>query len=529
MVYDSGHSQIVLFGGFGAPAPVNDTWVWDGADWIQKFPKTSPPARAHPAMAYDPVHGQVLLFGGEEFPLIDGSLTETRVNDTWTWDGENWSQQSPSDVPSAYSAPVMAYDSARSQIVLLDDEPGSGNPTETWVWDGSNWNQKFPQTNAPSDGYDACAYDAARSQIVVWQSSDFSTWVWDGANWTKKTSQLSPPSSAGVAEMAYDSIRRQVLFVSDSGTWIWDGTEWQKAQLNGPAPTQTNAAMAYDAAHDRMVFFGGGGLVSVTNDTWTWQGGPPPPPLPTITGIVSAAGFGGFSAVAPGSWVEIYGSNLAPDTRQWAGSDFSGNNAPTSLDGVQVSIGGQKAFIDYISSSPGQVNAQLPSNIASGGQLGVTVSNANGTSAPFNITANATEPGLLAPSAFAIGGKQYAVALFSDGATYVLPTGAIPGVASRPAHPGETITLYGVGFGAVNTNTPAGQIVSQSNQLSLSFQLLFGQTSAQMSYAGLAPGFVGLYQFDAVVPPVPDNDLVPLTFNLGGTAGTQVLYTAVHQ
>jgi len=40
---------------------------------------------------------------------------------------------------------------------------------------------------------------------------------------------------------------------------------------------------------------------------------------------------------------------------------------------------------------------------------------------------------------------------------------------------------------------------------------------------------VGLYQFDVVVPAVPDSDLVPLTFNLGGTAGLQTLYTAVHQ
>lgn len=253
------------------------------------------------------------------------------------------------------------------------------------------------------------------------------------------------------------------------------------------------------------------------------------PLLPAISTIVSASGFGGFPAVAPGSWVEIYGSNLAPDTRQWAGSDFNGNNAPTSLDGVQVRIGGQNAFIDYISSSPGQINAQLPSNIATGGPLAVTVTNANGTSPAFNITVNATEPGLLAPGSFLVGGKQYAVALLPDGATYILPSGAISGLSSRPAQPGETITLYGIGFGPVSPNIPAGQIVGQNNQLSNSFQVLFGQTAAQIVYAGLAPGFVGLYQFDVVVPAIPDSDSVPLTFNLGGVAGTQTLYTSVHE
>ena len=243
--------------------------------------------------------------------------------------------------------------------------------------------------------------------------------------------------------------------------------------------------------------------------------------------MVSASAFGGFSAVAPGTWVEIYASNLASDTRQWGSSDFMGNNAPTSLDGVQVTIGGQKALIDYISSNAGQVNAQLPSNISNGGPLPVVLTNSNGTSRVFEVTVNATEPGLLAPSAFVIGGKQYVVALLSDGATYILPTGAISGVISRPAHPGETVTLYGIGFGGVTPSIGAGQIVTESNQIAASLQILFGQTPAQVSYAGLVPGFVGLYQFNVVVP--PDSDLVPLAFNLGSTTGMQTLYIAVHQ
>jgi len=113
--------------------------------------------------------------------------------------------------------------------------------------------------------------------------------------------------------------------------------------------------------------------------------------------------------------------------------------------------------------------------------------------------------------------------------TYILPPGAIPGVASRPAKPGDTITLYGIGFGAVTPDSPAGQIVTQSNQLVQTLQIMFGPASAQLTYDGLAPGFVGLYQFDVVVPPVPDNDLTPLTFNLGGVSGTQTLYISVRQ
>jgi uncharacterized protein (TIGR03437 family) len=253
----------------------------------------------------------------------------------------------------------------------------------------------------------------------------------------------------------------------------------------------------------------------------------PAGPPATLTNVISAGAFGGFSSIAPGSWVEIYGSNLASTTRSWAGSDFSGVNgvnAPTSLSGTTVTIGGLNAFIDYI--SPSQVNAQVPQNVPSGAQP-VVVTTAAGAGTAYSINVKATEPGLLAPPSFLINGKQMIVALFADGVTYVLPPGAIPGVASQRATPGQTITIYGVGFGPVMPNIPAGQIVQQTNTLADPFQVSFGGSPAVLSYSGLAPGFVGLYQFNVVVPNVAASDTVPVTFTLSGTAGTQTLYIAV--
>jgi uncharacterized protein (TIGR03437 family) len=189
---------------------------------------------------------------------------------------------------------------------------------------------------------------------------------------------------------------------------------------------------------------------------------------PLVSAVVSASAFGEFSAAAPGSWVEIYGSNLAAETAGWTTSDFTGGVGPTSLGGVSVSIGGQAAFIDYVSS--GQVNAQLPSNIPTGGPLQLTLTSGSSTSAPVNLTINATEPGLLASSTFKINGNQYVVAQHSDG-SYVLPVGAIPGANSSPAKPGETITIFGIGFGPVTPTIPAGEIASGENQLTGSLQI----------------------------------------------------------
>ena len=98
-------------------------------------------------------------------------------------------------------------------------------------------------------------------------------------------------------------------------------------------------------------------------------------------GVITALGFGGAPSIAPYSWIEIYGENLASTTRAWAASDFSGNAAPTSLSGVTVSIGGVPAVVSYI--SPGQVNAFVPPAALTAGPVQVTVSNGTQTSAPY--------------------------------------------------------------------------------------------------------------------------------------------------
>src|SRR5579872_137042 len=254
---------------------------------------------------------------------------------------------------------------------------------------------------------------------------------------------------------------------------------------------------------------------------------PPPtigPPVINPGGVATAGGYGGSTTIAPGTWIEIFGTNLAVDSRPWATADFTGNTAPTSLDRTTVTIDGQPAFIEFISS--GQIDAQVPSNIGIG-VVQLVVTTPGGSSAPYSVAVNSAQPGLLAPANFKVGSTQYVVARFLDNVTFVAPAGAIPGVPSRPAKPGETVVLYGIGFGPVTPNTPAGQIVQDDNALTLPLVLSFGDTPATLGYTGLAPFAVGLYQFNVTVPDVPTSDAIPLTFTLNGQSGTQTLYIAV--
>ncbi len=266
-----------------------------------------------------------------------------------------------------------------------------------------------------------------------------------------------------------------------------------------------------------------------------------PPPTPSIKGVISASGFGGMSSIAPGTWIEIYGTNLASATRQWVTSgptsDFSGINAPTGLNQTTVSVAGQAAFVEYI--SPNQVNAQVPGNIALGTEP-VVVSTPGGASAAFNINVNLQQPGLYAPAQFVsiIGGQQvpWVGALFPDFSTFVFPTGSFSGITSRPAKPGDTIVFFGIGFAPVPGNPP-GQIPQASAGLTLPLlpNFYFNGVQAQVTYAGLAPSFIGLYQFNVIVPPLPvpvgtpTPVAVTITVNQNGTQvpGTQTLYTAV--
>jgi uncharacterized protein (TIGR03437 family) len=303
-----------------------------------------------------------------------------------------------------------------------------------------------------------------------------------------------------------------------------DTNTWQ----NG-LPQMPHAAvnMGSASAGGKLYCFGGSnaGFVSagnIFNYVQIYQ--PNLPPSISTGGLVSASAFGQFSSVAPGSWIEIYGSSLSNTTRGWTLADFTGLTAPTSLDGVSVSIGGKQAFIDYI--NPGQINALLPSDTPLGNQQ-IIVNNGTKSSAPYPVTVNTTQAGLLAPPNFNIGGIQYAVAIFTDGA-YALPAGSLSGVTTRPAKPGDVLTLYGVGFGPVTPNIPAGQLAQQLTTLALPFQVSIGGVPASLLYYGLAPNFTGLYQFNVMVPSVPAGTAA-LTFTINGVAGTQTLSLPIAQ
>ncbi len=261
---------------------------------------------------------------------------------------------------------------------------------------------------------------------------------------------------------------------------------------NGPAPGGANIGQKTFKLNQAV---GGGGL------------------KPTVTqgGASSAGDFGGGTKVAASSYLEIRGKDLATNTRIWAGGDFTGTKAPTNLENTQVTVDGKAAFVYFI--SPTQLNVLVPDGIASG-PIQVIVKTPGGSSDPITVTGVSVAPGILAPASFVVSGKQYVVAQFAD-QTFAGRVGLIAGVNFRTPKPGDRLVIYGLGFGATTPAVPAGTIVGVSTDLGSSFKVQIGSAPAVAEFKGLAPNFVGLYQFNVVVPNVQAGDQ-EITMEIGG-------------
>jgi hypothetical protein len=138
MAYDEGRARTLLFGGRDGATLFGDTWEWDGEAWARFTPASSPSPRWGHAMAYDLGRGVTVLFGGCD---AAGPL-----GDTWEWDGRGWRQIVTANAPSPRQH-VMAgwvlYPSLDSHVVLFSGFRSNSNSyiQDTWTFDGTNWTQ----------------------------------------------------------------------------------------------------------------------------------------------------------------------------------------------------------------------------------------------------------------------------------------------------------------------------------------------------------------------------------------------------
>jgi hypothetical protein len=141
---DLARNQVVLFGGYDG-SYLDDTWTWDGTDWTEHTPANSPVPVDEPGIAFDASHGQVVLFGGYHFN--PSALT-------WTWDGTDWTYVAPAHSPSERYGTGMTYDAAHSRVMLFGGVNYTGALGDAWTWDGADWTQRLAglMTLSPRSG-----------------------------------------------------------------------------------------------------------------------------------------------------------------------------------------------------------------------------------------------------------------------------------------------------------------------------------------------------------------------------------------
>jgi len=388
MTYDSGRSRMVLFGGDGPNGLLGDTWTYDGSTWTQMNPASSPTPRDGPAMAFDPTRGRAVLFGGHD--------SNGRLGDTWEWDGANGTQIPVTAAPHARFWESLTFDTQRGKTVLFGGDhfqPNDlGESNDTWEWDGAQWTHDFPAAAPPIRSGQSMAYDATRGRMVVfggWNAATSPATIY-GDTWELGSGIQTPPgtpsatlnlfgigtnfgsvnvgsAAAGVAAFKLSSTGTGPLAVNSIAlSGPSDFVLSTDCPINGnPLPagsycmaivsftptaggTRTAAiAFSYDAPGGDQTFqLQGMGVVhpttlTVSPATAVYNGGA------IITASLQADGkpFAGQPVTlsllnGPGTTTQTDSSGIAV----WFGVSFAGIHAGTYPTGIQASFAGSAAY-----------------------------------------------------------------------------------------------------------------------------------------------------------------------------------------
>jgi uncharacterized protein (TIGR03437 family) len=206
--------------------------------------------------------------------------------------------------------------------------------------------------------------------------------------------------------------------------------------------------------------------------------------------------------IAPGEFIALFGTGMASSAK------VAAPPYPLTLNGVTVLVNGKQAPLYYVSAT--QINALVPYS-TQGPTATVVVQNGTASSNTVTVPVAATAPGV------------FALDQSGTGAGAVLHANYSVVNAANPAVPGETVLVYLTGMGAVTPSVADGAIPGASNINATPLSVYVADVSVTPSYAGLAPGFPGLYQMNVMIPTaISVTGPVPLAINTPNAFHDQV-------
>lgn len=230
--------------------------------------------------------------------------------------------------------------------------------------------------------------------------------------------------------------------------------------------------------------------------------------LPTIAAVVNGASFVG-GGVVPGEVASVFGINLTSSTGI---NVTSGLPLPTTFLRASVIVNNQAVALFAVDNVNGQqqINFQVPWEVASGPNATFAVTNNDTAGASVSFPVLAAQPGIFN---YTVGNDVFGAILHASFAT---------ANTADPAKPGETVLIYCTGLGAVSPE-PADGAAGNGEPTTNTPTVTMGSMQATVSFSGLAPGFVGLYQINAVVPAGLAAGNQPVVVTVAGAASNSVL------
>lgn len=402
----------------------------------------------------------------------------------------------------AAAADTLARIELKADGELLENRAGDGSQIYQFEWDASAFPQGPHRLTATAYGKTGASLTQSVDVIVH-----------------------KAPGVTVVAANQSIALGQRVLLLANTTT---DGQITPKSVeflIDGPSGSQrlegvplSNGAYSVNWSPSEHGTFGLSAELEDASGFRNWSTLSIPVTVSTVAiasqGVVSAANF--RSIVSPGSIATIFGGGFTGETQSAQGTPL-----PLELNGVTVAIGGVRAPLLYV--SPTQLNVQVPwaaeTACNASRRIEVTVQSANG---PAHSSVRCS---IEAPAIFRGVTPVRALASHADG-TIVGPAG----VDSSPAKPGETITLWATGLGPVMPAAKDGETSVDTICWALSMpEVTIGGISAAITFAGLAPGLVGVNQINVVVPAdVSPGGAVTLSVKVGNNAdvGTTISIAA---
>ncbi|MSO19566.1 MAG: hypothetical protein EXQ56_03755 [Acidobacteria bacterium] len=245
---------------------------------------------------------------------------------------------------------------------------------------------------------------------------------------------------------------------------------------------------------------------------------PIPVPVLPANGVVNGASFApGTVAVAPGSIVAVFGSNLS-DGGTLLSSAFDANGRQvTGLLGARATVGGVAAPMFY--TTGGQLGIQIPTEV-SGTSTTIQISVGGETSATRTIALEPAAPGIFTTNS---QGSGQGVIVLATGGGIAAAVGSISGVTSRPARPGEDITIFATGLGQTNPVVPTGARPTTLTRTVATPTVMIDGMAADVSFSGLSDCCVGLNQINVRVPAnTRTGNTIPVVLTISGKQSNSV-------